>query len=137
VDDAYMVSADRGWLKAQVPRIEQFLDEKLSLRLHHGKTEINEVHQGVEYLGAFIKPYRIYISNHTLRRIEDKVKRIDYRDRQKAARSVNSYLGILSHTASWKVRRRLFFNRKCLRLGVFDADMTKLTERNLFFNVKK
>ena len=26
---------------------------------------------------------------------------------------------------------------KCLRLGVFNADMAKLTERNLFFNVKK
>ena len=137
VDDAYMVSADRDWLKVQVPRIEQFLDKELGLKLHHGKTEINEVHNGVEYLGAFIKPYRTYISNHTLRRIEDKVKRIDYRDKKKAVRSINSYLGILSHTASWKIRRRMFFNSKCLRLGVFNADMAKLTERNLFFNVKK
>ena len=42
-------------------------------------------------------------------------------------RSVNSYLGIMAHTASYRLRRRLFFRREFLRLGAFDRDMTKLT----------
>ena len=108
VDDSAMVDACREWLLEQVPKVREFLADKLGLQLHMGKLHVREVSQGVEFLGAFVKPYRDYISNKTLARIEQNVKTIDLRDIGHAEASINSYLGVLSHSASYNIRHHLF-----------------------------
>jgi hypothetical protein len=108
VDDSAMVDACREWLLEQVPKVREFLADELGLQLHMGKLHVREVSQGVEFLGAFVKPYRDYISNKTLARIEKNVKAIDLRDIGHAEVSINSYLGVLSHSASYNIRHRLF-----------------------------
>ena len=54
----------------------------------------------MEFLGTFTKPYRDYVSNKTLERMAKKIQEIDLRNEEKAVRTIDSYLGILSHTAS-------------------------------------
>ena len=108
VDDSTMVDACREWLLEQVPKVREFLADELGLQLHMGKLHVREVSQGVEFLGAFVKPYRDYISNKTLARIEENVKTIDLRDIGHAEASINSYLGVLSHSASYNIRHHLF-----------------------------
>ena len=108
VDDSAMVDACREWLLDQVPKVREFLADELGLQLHMGKLHVREVSQGVEFLGAFVKPYRDYISNKTLVRIEQNVKTIDLRDIGHAEASINSYLGVLSHSASYNIRHHLF-----------------------------
>ena len=100
VDDSAMVDACREWLLDQVPKVREFLADELGLQLHMGKLHVREVSQGVEFLGAFVKPYRDYISNKTLERMTKKFQEIDLRNEEKAVRTIDSYLGILSHTAS-------------------------------------
>lgn len=39
--------------------------------------------------------------------------------------TVNSYLGIMQHTASYNQRRRLFMRKELLQIGRFNDDMTK------------
>lgn len=155
VDDSLIISADKEWLLSLVPRIREFLKEELGLELHMGKLEVSEVHRGVEFLGAFIKPWRIYTSNKTMARIHQNLylllnpttQKMDAalthplnsrRGRrvsvEKRLRTVNSYLGILSHTASYNIRRELFFRKEFLRLGVFNEDMTKITESHQYFH---
>jgi len=58
--------------------------------------------------GSHVKPYRDYISNKTLARIEQNVKTIDLRDISHAEASINSYLGVLSHSSSFNIRHHLF-----------------------------
>ena len=136
VDDAVIVSADKEWLLSLVQPIENFLKDELHLDIHKGKLKISEVHCGIEFLGAFIKPYRTYISNDSLQRIKSNFRSI-LRNRQISVssrlRTINSYLGILSHYSTFKIRRRMFFKREILRLGVFNEDMTKMTERHQYF----
>ena len=108
VDDSTMVDACREWLLEQVPKVREFLADELGLQLHMGKLHVREVSQGVEFLGAFVKPYLDYISNKTLARIEQNVKNIDLRDIEHAEASINSYLGVLSHSASYNIRHHLF-----------------------------
>ena len=108
VDDSVMVDACREWLLEQVPKVREFLADELGLQLHMGKLHVRDVRQGVEFLGAFVKPYRDYISNKTLARIEKNVKTIDLRDIEHAEASINSYLGVLSHSASYNIRHQLF-----------------------------
>ena len=100
VDDSVQIDSDREWLIQQVPREREFLADELGLQLHMGKLHIREVRQGVEFLGAFLKPYRDYVSNNTLERMTKKIQEIDLRNEEKAVRTIDSYLGILSHTAS-------------------------------------
>ena len=108
VDDSTQIDADREWLLAQVPREREFLADELGLRLHMGKLHIREVHQGVEFLGAFLKPYRDYISNKTLERMTRNITSLDLSDISHAEASINSYMGVLSHTSSYRIRQQLF-----------------------------
>lgn len=133
VDDAAVVSADKEWLLSLVPKIRAFLKAELGLELHMGKLEISEVHHGVEFLGAYIKPYRTYISNHALARIKMKIAEFDFTKPWKVIRSVNSYLGIFRHTSSYRLSRRLLMTKGILRFGIFRQDMTKYIDRKLFY----
>ena len=108
VDDSTQIDADREWLLAQVPREREFLADELGLQLHMGKLHVREVHQGVEFLGAFLKPYRDYISNKTLERMTRNITSLDLSDIRHAEASINSYMGVLSHTSSYRIRQHLF-----------------------------
>jgi hypothetical protein len=100
VDDSVQIDPDREWLTQQVPQEREFLADELGLQLHMGKLHIHEIHSGIEFLGAFVKPYRDYVSNKTLERMTKKIQEIDLRNEEKARLTMDSYLGILSHTAS-------------------------------------
>ena len=125
VDDSTMIDPDREWLLAQVPKVREFLWDELGLELHQGKVHIQEVHKGVEFLGTFVKPYREYVSNRTLERMQKKLQQVNLRNREAALRSVNSYLGIMSHTASYNLRRSMFGEGEFAELIEYDADMRK------------
>ena len=133
VDDAAIISTDKEWMIGIVPQIRQFLHDRLGLELHMGKLEISEVHRGIEFLGAFIKPWRTYISNHSLRRIERKVAKLDLTKPWKVIRSINSYLGIFQHTYSYKIRCRLFARQEFLRIGKYDDNMDKMRDRKIIY----
>ena len=108
VDDSTMIDPDKEWLLNQVPHVCDFLSEELGLQLHMGKLHIQEIHNGVEFLGAFVKPYRDYVSNKTLARMTKKIQEIDLSNAEKAHRTITSYIGILSHTASYHIQQDLF-----------------------------
>jgi len=73
VDDFYVVSADKDWLHSIVNEAKSFLEDVLGLTLHKGKLMICNVRQGIEFLGAYLKPYRRYVSNKTLSRMVKKI----------------------------------------------------------------
>ncbi len=125
VDDSTMIDPDKEWLLAQVPKVREFLLDELGLELHRGKIHIQEVHKGVEFLGTFVKPYREYVSNRTLERMQKKLQQVNLRNREAALRSVNSYLGIMSHTASYNLRRSMFGEGEFAELIEYDDDMRK------------
>ena len=129
VDDAYVVSADREWLHSIIPQARKFLQEHLGLDLHMGKLQITEVNRGAEFLGAFVKPYRTYLSNQSLRRMHDSVKQIPLYDDDKAQRSISSFLGVLMHAATYNIRCKMFWRIKFLRVGIFNRNLTHFVSR--------
>lgn len=56
VDDFFVVSCDRNWLLGLQGPIMEFLSVRLGLKINNGKTLLCDVRQGVEFLGAFLKP---------------------------------------------------------------------------------
>ena len=125
VDDSTMVDACREWLLAQVPRICEFLADELGLHLHMGKLHVRDVRHGVEFLGAFVKPYRDYISNKTLNRITKNLQMMKLHDARHVEASVNSYLGVLSHTASYHLRQEIVGINDFAKVIEIDAEYLK------------
>ena len=127
VDDSATISSDRQRLTDAIPVMRDFLKEELCLDMHMGKTQIIDVRYGVEFLGAFIKPYRTYICNRSLSRIRQEAADVRHMGRGQAFRTVNSLLGVMSHYSSYNLRREIFTQQHILRYGSFDRDMTTFT----------
>ncbi len=126
VDDAYIVSEDRNYLKKLIPEISDFIHENLGLKLHPFKTKIYNAYHGIEFLGAYIKPFRTYISSSTLKRIKTKVKNCEINDKKHLQSSINSFLGVFSHYNSYCIRRVIFGNAEKLNIiGRYDREWLK------------
>lgn len=93
VDDFFVVSADRNWLRSLIGDVEMFLQMKLGLCMHRGKLLLSSVRYGVEFLGAYLKPWRMYISNRTLRRMLHKIRA----SKTLSHEQWQSFRGVLSH----------------------------------------
>lgn len=127
VDDAYVVSGSAEFLKSIIPAIDAFLRNSLGLALNLNKVRVYDICYGVEFLGAYLKPFRTYVSAGSLKRIKKKIgscrKRMDYKY---VHASANSFLGVLSHYNSFCLRRVLFGNvPHCRKYGRFSGDWLK------------
>ena len=127
VDDSDTICSDRQRLTDAIPVMRDFLKDELCLDMHMGKTQIIDVRYGVEFLGAFIKPYRTYICNRSLSRIRQEAADVRHMGRGQVFRTVNSLLGVMSHYSSYNLRREIFTQQHILRYGSFDRDMTTFT----------
>lgn len=93
--------------------IKQFLEEKLKLELHPQKVLIRKYRQGVDFLGYVTLPHYRALRTKTRKRIFKKLKtRIaEYRggkiNRKSLDQSLQSYLGVLSHADTHKLRQEL------------------------------
>ena len=103
-----MVSADKEYLIEVSIVIKQYLQDRLELRINDGKTKIVSVWEGVEFLGAYVKPYRQYASKQMVDRIRLKLRKLDLKDKVKLEASLNSFCGLLSHGRNYNLRKKLF-----------------------------
>lgn len=119
VDDFVLVHKNKKHLKSLIPIIREFLAKKLKLKLHEKKIYLQHYTKGVKYLGAVIKPHRIYIANRTKGNFYESINKHNkiVRDHKptteeitKFISSMNSYLGILQHYKTYKMRRVMLFN---------------------------
>lgn len=102
-DDFVIASYDRGYFEEMLPRIREFLERKLLLKLHPKKVSIRKFHKGVDFLGYIVFPDHRLIRSKTKRRIfrklEQRVKEYNLGRIEKSTleQSLQSYLGVLSH----------------------------------------
>jgi RNA-directed DNA polymerase len=61
VDDFVLVHTNKNYLKSLIPRIAKLLKTELHLKLHPKKIYLQHYSKGVNYIGGFIKPNRIYL----------------------------------------------------------------------------
>lgn len=90
-DDFVLVSADKTWLEAQIPKIETFLREVLCLSLHPDKVYIRSLASGVDFLGWVHFPDHRVLRPATARRMRKRIRA------NPTPESVQSYLGLLKH----------------------------------------
>lgn len=125
VDDFVIVCDDLRFLVDSIPRIEEFLQEKLMLSLHKDKRYLQPVSHGVKFVGTFIKPGRLYLANRTMARMKEHCEgygRLLNEDSpdfstQRIGQVINSYLGF--------TRRRRTYNFRKLCLSLLGSNFWK------------
>jgi len=120
VDDFFVMHPDKQYLLKALPKIAGYLKINEKLTLHPNKIKINRHPAGFLFLGAVIKPYRLYIANRTkgnfYQALEKQNKIIrDHKpseeEKQQFISSLNSYLGIMKHYKTYKIRKQMIKNR--------------------------
>jgi len=113
VDDIVVVNPDEKYLKSVIADAKNYLTRNLALQLHPRKIYLQHFSKGVKFLGAVILPHRIYIANRTKGNFYDAVKKYnrmavlqqpDLGLVKQFISSMNSYLGILKHYKTAKLR---------------------------------
>jgi RNA-directed DNA polymerase len=118
VDDMVFVHSDREFLKSIVPEIRDYLQKELELELHPKKIYLQNSKKGVGFLGTFVKPWRIYIGKRTKQNFYAKkemwneVAKKNHglgseEEAEKFVACVNSYLGIMKHYDTNKIRKKM------------------------------
>ncbi len=117
VDDFYIVHESRNHLKELVPRIRQFLREKLELELHPNKIRLQHYTRGVCFLGAYVKPFRSYPAKRTVALFHEAMSALEQEcvqavpDARRLAEMlsvINSYCGHLSHFKAYRLLDKQF-----------------------------
>lgn len=123
VDDFVIVHKDREMLVKLIPVVRGFLRENLHLCLHPKKIYLQPCVNGVQFLGAFIKPTHTVCSRRVKNSFAESLKAYsrlaeDHRpseeERGRFRSSVNSYLGIMRHykTYSFRVKQLVMYCKK-------------------------
>lgn len=111
VDDAYLIHNSKEYLRYCIKMISQFLKNILELELSLGKIYIKNITYGCEFLGAYIKPFRIYIANQSLTRMIKHIIEIRIiNNKMKLLNSLISQIGLLRKYKSFNIRLKLFLN---------------------------
>jgi len=121
VDDFILIHKNKEYLNSLILHMKNYLQKKLMVELHPKKIYLQHFSKGVQFLGAIIKPYRIYISSrtkgnfyqaiHKWNKIINKNNNLSEEEKQMFLSSVNSYLGIMKHYKTSNLRRKIIFEK--------------------------
>lgn len=120
VDDFIVVCSDKKILLRLIDRIAEKLGD-MGLLLHKDKRYIQPASHGVMFVGTYIKNGRLYLSNRTLARFQEKVhgfnlylqrpeKEITLAELEHIRATVNSYLGFCRGRQTFKRRREILWD---------------------------
>lgn len=102
VDDFVIVCDDKRYLIDSLPKLSGFLRDKLHLTMHKDKRYLQPVSHGMMFVGTYIKPHRLYLSNRTFARFKERCngfrrlmeeRELTPLDCRRIEQVVNSYLG--------------------------------------------
>ncbi len=97
-DDFLILSHDKTWLQELLPRIADFLEEKLRLQIHPNKIYLKTLSSGVDFLGWVHFPTYRVLRTTTKRRM---IKRLNASNNSPTKQS---YLGLLKHGNTFKLK---------------------------------
>ena len=146
VDDMTIIGGKKEDVTGAVTMLRISLKRELDMDLHPDKVYIQEAMKGVAVIGSVIKPGRIYTANRTVSSLKMHLvnmerhctriaelgitlKRLKLLERQMAG--LNSYFGILQHSASNNIRLRMlqllknFWKFRYINSTMIDTNRTK------------
>ncbi len=98
-DDFIILANNQIYLQELIGKIELFLQSKLKLKLHENKVNIRKLNQGIDFLGYVVRPHCCVLRTKTKKRMFKNINN----------KNLPSYLGLLKHCNSYKLRKKLLF----------------------------
>jgi retron-type reverse transcriptase len=120
VDDFVLVHESKEHLLGLLPRMRRFLHDELGLQLHPHKIYLQHVSKGVRFLGCSIKPGRVLMGRRTKGNFHAAVQAHnavleagvpDAVQLNAFLCTMNSYLGMLKHVRSHRLRKKMLYKR--------------------------
>ncbi len=100
-DDFVFLSDDRSELLSRLPQVATFLSDSLALSLHPDKLFIKTIASGIDFLGWVHFPHHLVLRTKTKQRMFKRVVG------DPGHKSVQSYLGLLSHGDAYEMAGKL------------------------------
>ena len=97
-DDFVIFSESKDYLANCIPKISEFLQKELKLKLHPDKVFIKTLASGVDFLGWISFPDHRVLRTTTKRRMMKRIKNNPARE------TLDSYLGLLGHGNAGKLK---------------------------------
>ncbi|MEK9181799.1 MAG: reverse transcriptase/maturase family protein [Patescibacteria group bacterium] len=97
-DDFVILQNDKIYLENFLPKISEFLEEKLKLKLHPDKVFIKTIASGIDFLGW------VHFSDHRVLRTSTKRKMLRKLKNDPKEKSLKSYMGMLEHGDTEKLK---------------------------------
>jgi retron-type reverse transcriptase len=126
VDDFFAIFGSRE-------EAQQFLTEAtdvlapLNMALNFKKIRIYSSKFGFDFIGAYIKPHRIYVTHRTIKTFNEWCWKMHDKDITLWFAPLNSYLGYLSNFSCRRMRIRALEHWNFGDWGYFDENYTKFT----------
>jgi retron-type reverse transcriptase len=147
VDDFVLVHTDKAFLLSAKEEIRQYLSKECHLTLHPKKIYLQHYTKGIKFLGAIIKPNRLYIDNRAKHNFYLCVKGWEQflashspqkNDILQMRSSLNSYLGLMRHFKTCNIRRKVLLGEAHLlfRYGYFTDKLLKYKVVKTYLNPK-
>lgn len=100
-DDFVFLHESKQVLIEMIPRIEDFLKDKLKLTLNPHKVYIRTLNSGIDFLGW------VHFPNHRVLRTTTKKRMFRKLELNRSSETIASYKGILSHGNTYKLTREV------------------------------
>ena len=100
-DDFVLLSENREWLHQQIPKISEFLENRLKLTLHPDKVSIKTLASGVDFLGW------VHFTNHRVLRTTTKKRMMRRIQEHPTEETLQSYLGLLKHGNTYGLQEEI------------------------------
>ena len=118
VDDFFVVHEDKSYLKSLIPDIRGHLATTVGAALHPKKVYLQSCRKGVPFVGAYIAPFRTYLSKRTVSSFKNALQGIalqfsdvgetlSINELRAVAARINSYLGLCQHFRTYLMRSEL------------------------------
>lgn len=117
VDDFILIHQSKQALLAAHDKIQDFLKTRLKLELHPQKFYLQHCSKGVRFIGAVIKPHRIYIGTRTKTNLYRKIYKLlpqmsksitqTLSGLQHFSSCINSYIGFMRHYDTYNLRSKI------------------------------
>lgn len=116
VDDVLIVHESKAFLQEVLFKMQEYLAKHCKLKLHPHKIYLQHYTRGVAFIGAYIKPRRIYILNRTKGNFYGAVRDLNetlglrvlsVEEVKEQISVLNSYLGLTRHYHTYNIRKKL------------------------------
>jgi RNA-directed DNA polymerase len=137
VDDFYIFHQSKDYLKYILSECKKYLYEE-GLEIHPKKIYLQHYSKGFQFLGVYIKPGRIYIGKRSASKFKSIISEYsrDIEDKEHTAKElqpmrsiINSYLGLMSHYNTYKLRFQIIYKKNpnaFYKVGYFQSDLKKI-----------